>query len=79
MAGMAKSTKRGSANRTPRPAPGPNEPLIQAIEASLQRLTKEALQDELERLARERKVELAERLRPFQTPVSEETMRRSVG
>jgi hypothetical protein len=41
-------------------------------------LTKVALKDELERLASERKDELAKRLRPFETPVSEETMRRSL-
>lgn len=76
---MVKSSKSASAARTPRPAPGPNESLIQTVESRILQLTEADLRDELERLVRDRKGELAERLRPFQTPVSEETMRRSVG
>lgn len=61
-------------------APGKPEELVGRLDALRERLLQlstEELQAGLKRLEASRKAELAERLKPFSTPVTESTMRRS--
>ena len=53
--------------------------MLEAVAVAVQAMPKEELLAQLQRLRREHAAEFEERLRPFRTPVTEETMRRSVG
>jgi hypothetical protein len=64
-------------SETPKTPASPVDVFLAVISEQVLNLSEAQLQSELQQLGPIRTPELAERLRPFETPVTERTMRRS--